>query len=225
MGAMGKEWRYRWLGLCVAVLMPASALAAPLDCTSIVSPLKRLACFDEAAGTPPGPAPVASPASRVGLVPAVVDLVQRNEQRRAADDFRFLASLWPEADDDSRQRMIISAPALGVAPPRPYLAISCEASISRVQLVLDEPPGPNRIRLQLLKDDQPVADAYPWQVLDDAGLVVDAGRGLQAIALLRRMGDGQRLRVKSDYPPLDGLVFDAQGLGELIEQERQLCRW
>lgn len=52
MGAMGKEWQYRWLGLCVAVLLPASALAAP-DCTSIVSPLKRLACFDEAAGTPP----------------------------------------------------------------------------------------------------------------------------------------------------------------------------
>ncbi|WP_176470461.1 MULTISPECIES: type VI secretion system-associated protein VasI [Pseudomonas] len=205
--------------------MPAGAMAAAQDCTAIVSPLKRLACFDEAAGTPPGPAPVLAPASRTGVLPAVVDLVQRNEQRRAADDFRFLASLWPETDDDRRQRMIISAPALGVPPPRPYLAISCESSISRVQLVLDDPPGPNRIRIQLFKDGQPVADAYPWQVLDDAGLVVDAGRGLQAIALLRRMGGGQRLSVKSDYSPLDGLVFDAQGLGELIEQERQLCRW
>ena len=52
-----------------------------------------------------------------------------------------------------------------------------------------------------------------------------AGRGRQAIALLRNMGGGHRLRLESDYPRLDGLVFDAEGLGELIEQERQVCRW
>ena len=36
---------------------------------------------------------------------------------------------------------------------------------------------------------------------------------------------GQRLRVESDYPRLHGLIFDAEGLGELIEQERQACSW
>ncbi|MNJ13897.1 hypothetical protein D3C77_81090 [compost metagenome] len=220
---MRNRGRSRWLALWVYALIPVSAMASPVDCTPIVSPLKRLACFDEAAGTLPQPA--VAPQTRVGLIPAVVDLVQRNENRRAPDDFRFLASVWPEPEDDRQQRMIISAPALGVSPPRPYLAISCESNISRVQLVLDEPPRPNRISVQLFKDEQPVAAAYQWQVLDDAGLVVDAGRGLQAIALLRRMGSGQRLSVKSDYPPLDGLVFDAHGLGELIEQERTLCRW
>ena len=54
---------------------------------------------------------------------------------------------------------------------------------------------------------------------------MDAGRGLQAIALLRNMGGGQRLRLESDYLRLNGLVFDAEGLGELIEQERKVCRW
>ncbi|MNJ14841.1 hypothetical protein D3C77_90750 [compost metagenome] len=222
---MRKRGRSGWAGLCVYALLHGSAMAAPVDCTTIISSLKRLACFDEAAGTPPAPTVAQTVPPEVGMLPAIVNLVQRNEARRTADDFRFLMSSWPEPENPSEQRMVISAPALGVAPPRPYLAISCESNISRLQLVLDEPPRPNRIRLQLFKDGQPLSAAYQWQVVDDAGLVVDAGRGLQAISLLRQMGAGQRLSLASDYPPLDGLVFDAEGLGALIEQERQLCRW
>ena len=93
-----------------------------------------------------------------------------------------------------------------------------------MQLLMAEPVVPNRIRLRLFKDDLPLAAAREWRVLD-SGQVIDAGRGLPAIDLLRGMGGGQRLRLESDYPPLDGLMFDADGLGVLIEQERQLCRW
>ncbi|MEG0860169.1 MAG: type VI secretion system-associated protein VasI [Pseudomonas sp.] len=221
-----RKWRRSGcVGLYVYAMLHGSAMAAPEDCTTIISPLKRLACFDEAAGTPPGPLVAATAQPDVGLLPAIVNLVQRNEARRRGDDFRFLMSSWPEPENPGEQQMVISAPALGVAPPRPYLAISCESKISRLQLVLDEPPGPNRVRLQLFKDDQPLSAAYQWQVMGDAGLVVDAGRGLQAISLIRQMGAGQRLSLASDYPALDGLVFDAEGLGALIEQERQLCRW
>lgn len=201
----------------------AQAASVTQDCPAIVSPLKRLECFDQAAGTP-----IHHPQARVGSVGQVlpiIDLVQRNEIKRQQQDSGFVLSVFPEIDDDREQRMVISAPALGALPPRPYLVISCESKISRLQLVLDEPATRNKIRIQLFNDEHAVAPAYPWQVLDDAGLVVDAGRGLQAISLLRRMGGGQRLRVESDYPPLDGLQFDAQGLGELIEQERQVCRW
>ncbi|WP_256831555.1 type VI secretion system-associated protein TagO [Pseudomonas sp. Pse1] len=176
-----------------------------------------------AAGTPIHHAPVAPRA--ISRVLPIVDLVQRNEAKRPPEDQRFLLSSFPEPDNDQQHRLVISAPALGALPPRPYLAISCESRISRLQLVLDEPAKPNKIRIQLFKDERPVSEAYQWQVLDDAGLVVDAGRGLQAISLLRNMGGGQRLRLESDYPRLHGLVFDAEGLGELIEQERQACRW
>jgi type VI secretion system protein VasI len=182
--------------------------AATQDCPSIVSPLKRLECFDLAAGTPIHHAPAAPRA--VGQVLPIIDLVQRNEVKRPPEDQRFLLSSFPEPDDERQQRLVISAPALGALPPRPHLVISCESKISRLQLVLDEPAKPNKIRIQLFKD---------------AGLVVDAGRGLQAIALLRNMGGGQRLRLESDYLRLNGLVFDAEGLGELIEQERKVCRW
>ena len=220
---MRNGWRgWKW-GLCLTAMAVMDAQAATQDCPSIVSPLKRLECFDLAAGTPIHHAPAAPRA--VGRVLPIVDLVQRNEARRPPEDQRFLLSSFPEPDNDQQQRLVISAPALGALPPRPYLAISCESNISRLQLVLDKPAKPNRIRIQMFKDERPVSEAYQWQVLDDAGLVVDAGRGLQAISLLRNMGGGQRLRLESDYPRLHGLVFDAEGLGELIKQERQVCRW
>jgi type VI secretion system protein VasI len=220
---MPKDWRV-WLGsLCV--LGTTQAYAAPVvqDCPEIVSSLKRLECFDRAAGTPIHD--LQAQPRFMGQVLPIVDLVQRNELKRQPETYGFLLSVFPEPEDDLQQRLVISAPALGALPPRPYLAISCESKISRLQLVLDEPAKPNKIRIKLFNDDRAVSPAYAWQVLDDAGLVVDAGRGLQAIALLRQMGGGQRLRLESDYPRLNGLVFDAQGLGELIDQERQVCRW
>ena len=220
---MRNGWRgWKW-ALCLTVVAVIEAQAATQDCPAIVSPLKRLECFDLAAGTPIHQPP-ALPRT-LGRVLPIVDLVQRNEAKRPPEDQRFLLSSFPEPDNDQQHRLVISAPALGALPPRPYLAISCESRISRLQLVLDEPAKPNKIRIQLFNDKQPVSAAYQWQVLDDAGLVVDAGRGRQAIALLRNMGGGHRLRLESDYPRLDGLVFDAEGLGELIEQERQVCRW
>jgi len=223
---MHNGWRGWKGGLCLTAMVVMEAQSATQECPSIVSPLKRLECFDLAAGTPVHHAPAAPRA--LGRVLPIVDLVQRNETKRPPEDQRFLLSSFPEPDNDQQHRLVISAPALGALgalPPRPYLAISCESKISRLQLVLDEPARPNKIRIQLFKDERPVSEAYQWQVLDDAGLVVDAGRGLQAISLLRNMGGGQRLRLESDYPRLHGLVFDAEGLGDLIKQERQACRW
>lgn len=221
---MRNGWRGWMWGLCLCAMGVIEAQAAAQDCPAIVSPLKRLECFDLATGTPIHHPPV-QPQPFVGQVLPIVDLVQRNEVKRQPEDYRFLMSTFPEPDNDSQQRLVISAPALGALPPRPYLAISCESKISRLQLVLDEALEPNKIRVQLFNDELPVSKAYQWQVLDDAGLVLDAGRGLPAIALLRHMSGGKRLRLESDYPPLHGLVFDAEGLGELIEQERQVCRW
>jgi type VI secretion system protein VasI len=223
---MRNGWQHwYWLAALCVSLGATQVQAAPVttNCPAITSPLKRLECFDLAAGTPIHHPPV--PPQVLGQVLPIVDLVQRNEAKRSPEDQRFLLSSFPEPDNDQHHRLVISAPALGALPPRPYLAISCESGISRLQLVLDEPAKPNKIRIQLFKDERPVSEAYQWQVLDDAGLVVDAGRGLQAISLLRNMGGGQRLRLESDYPRLHGLVFDAEGLGELIEQERQACRW
>lgn len=214
------------LGSCLLVMGGQQALAMPAarDCTTVVSSLKRLECFDQAAGTPirtMAPQPVAY----VGRMLPIVDLVQRNEAKRSPGDFRFLISHWPEPDNERAQRVVISAPALGAFAPRPTLAISCESSITRLQLVLDEPVKRNKLHIQLLADDQPLSTAT-WQVMDEAGLVVEFSRGLPTIALLRQIMGSQRLELKSTQDPaLNGLVFDAQGLDALIAQERQACRW
>ncbi|WP_278939485.1 type VI secretion system-associated protein VasI [Pseudomonas helleri] len=214
------------LGACLLVMGGQQALAMPAarDCTTVVSSLKRLECFDQAAGTPirtMAPQPVAY----VGRMLPIVDLVQRNEAKRSPGDFRFLISHWPEPDNERAQRVVISAPALGAFAPRPTLAISCESSITRLQLVLDEPVKRNKLHIQLLADDKPLSTAT-WQVMDEAGLVVEFSRGLPTITLLRQIMGSQRLELKSTQDPaLNGLVFDAQGLDALIAQERQACRW
>ena len=64
------------LGACLLVMGGQQALAMPAarDCTTVVSSLKRLECFDQAAGTPirtMAPQPVAY----VGRMLPIVDLV------------------------------------------------------------------------------------------------------------------------------------------------------
>ncbi|SAK75946.1 hypothetical protein AWB80_04402 [Caballeronia pedi] len=230
------------LGLAGCGPHDKSTAAAPWhDCTSIASPVRRLACFDAAAGTPPehadpkadstvapsAPAAVSDADLQARSAPAgrsaIAALVQRNEAERRGASTQFLLSRVATDDSDGAQ-MIISAPALGSAAPRPYLVVSCISGITRLQLLTSELVSSNRMRMRLFLDGKPLSDATTWQVLD-TGDVVDAGRGLVAIDLVRRLSDGARLRIESDYPQADGLMFDATGLKALIAQEREACHW
>ncbi|HTV87196.1 MAG TPA: type VI secretion system-associated protein VasI [Dyella sp.] len=196
-----------------------------------MSPVERLACFDTLAGTPI-PQPVKTATASTPTVdgeqgtaasPAIVKLVQRNEAQRKAEDHRFLLSRTQDGTSVASQ-IVISAPTLGSDVLRPLLAISCLSGITRLQFITRQPIPHNRLHMRLLMDDKPVADAAIWQVLD-AGNVVDAGRGLVAIDTLKRMPGGNRLQTESDYAPLDGLIFDATDLHDLIAQQREACHW
>ena len=121
---MHNGWRGWKGGLCLTAMVVMEAQSATQECPSIVSPLKRLECFDLAAGTPVHHAPAAPRA--LGRVLPIVDLVQRNETKRPPEDQRFLLSSFPEPDNDQQHRLVISAPALGALPPRPYLAGDAE---------------------------------------------------------------------------------------------------
>lgn len=211
-----------FVGCCMVAPVQASTLAPARDCTVLVSALERLACFDAAAGTP-ARVPVL-PTRPAVLRPEIVALVEANEAGRESENHRFRLLQRPQIRGEGPQ-MVISAPALGATPPRPLLVISCQSNISRLQVLVAAPLVPNRVRLRLFKDGRPVADARDWRVLD-SGQVIDAGRGLPAIEVLRELSGARRLRLQSDdYPPLNGLVFDAEGLDALIKQERELCRW
>lgn len=212
-----------------------SAVAAGNDCTTIVSPQERLACFDAKAGTPPPPpaalqakAPTAPPTPATTPAsakrPDITALVQANEAKRHADDTGLLLTRTPERLP-GQDKVIISAPALGRSTPGPTLAISCLQNISRLQLLTAEALPFNRANLRLLLDGRPVSASQPWQVLDD-GTVTDAGRGLVAIQQLRHLArPAQRLQIESDQAPFDGLVFDVSRLHEQLVQQREACHW
>ncbi|WP_321866326.1 type VI secretion system-associated protein TagO [Paraburkholderia tropica] len=217
---------------------PAAATNPIAACTVIVSPMQRLACFDAVAGTPAGlarltaePATAGSPsiaASAAAEVqsesaPAVAELVRRNEASRTGDSSQFVMSRWPDGDQ-GRLQVVISAPAIGSGAQGPWLAISCKSGITRLQFLSSESLLDNRIRIRLSMDGRSLSDATIWQVLE-SGNVIDAGRGLVAIELLRRIGNGARLRIESSYPALDGQEFDATRLKALIDEEREACHW
>lgn len=191
-------------------------------CTRIPSSLERLACFDRVAGTPamiPGTsAGVGGNAQRS----EIIKLVLANESRRQDKDSSFLINESPESDGGTQ--IVITAPALGATAPKPYLAISCILNISRLQIVTEKPVTQNVVNIQFLLDGRPVSGQTEWQVLY-SGQVVDAGRGLPAIDLIRRLSGGERLTVQSNYELLDGLVFDASNLPGLIARERVACHW
>lgn len=203
---------------------------ARVDCTTIVSDMERLACFDAAAGTPPSLVPRASgsvdtptQAASSRTVSDVTELIRQNEAARRERDSLFLIS---RSEDrlPGQTRVMISAPALDAAPQPTYLAISCMSNISRLQLLTHRPPDRNRISIRLFIDERALSTARPWQVMEE-GNVIDAGRGLVAIDLLRQFSSGGRLRVESDYAPINGLMFNAEGLHALIAQQREACHW
>lgn len=208
----------------------ASSESESRDCTVIVSAVKRLACFDERNGTPPLPVTRREPTEDHGTTPSIpvlpiVGMVRDNEAARSAEDearFRIM-----EVHDSAldQQQVVISAPALGVSEQRPYLAISCLSNITRLQLLVEQPIEHNQVRMRLVLDDRPLTESkIAWRVLE-VGNVVDAGRGLVAIDQLKRLGEGGHLRLESDYIPFDGLVFDATGLKDLVDRQREACHW
>ncbi|MDF0729260.1 type VI secretion system-associated protein VasI [Pseudomonas entomophila] len=204
------------------LLYSGQVLANPArDCPQVVSNLERLACFDQAAGTPvhvPRQAWSAPEQEAPSLLSVMV-----NEARRAPDDLTFTLSEQGNSDAQGQKRLVISAPAIAATEPRPFLAISCIENISRLQLLIGEPIDVGRVTVQLRTELQSTA-ALPWQVMEN-GQVLDAGRGLPAIEKIKALIGAHRIHVVSDDPVVDGLTFDAQGLDPLIEQARAACRW
>ncbi|MGE8701290.1 MAG: type VI secretion system-associated protein VasI [Achromobacter sp.] len=238
-----------WALLLVAAVLAAGyaatdAVAAGRRCTTIVSAIERLACFDAEAGTPPtataessasaadaaaadaaaaGAAAAAAPFELV-RVPDIVGLVQRNESRRKADDAGVLLLRVGDAIP-GQDKVVISAPALAGSEPRPLLAISCLQNISRLQLITAEPLDVSRVSIRVLLDGRPISGRRPWQVLDD-GTVTDAGRGLVAIEQLRHLTRAsQQIQLESDHASFDGLSFDTAALDALMVQQREACHW
>ncbi|MDR0277965.1 MAG: type VI secretion system-associated protein TagO [Paucimonas sp.] len=201
------------------------ATAATHDCTRITSALERLACFDAAAGTPPGDPSLPSPATEpVVKVPAIRLLVEANEAGRQPEETGSRITRSADALP-GQDKVMITVPALAGTAPDTYLAISCLSNISRLQLLSSEPLPVNHIDIRLLLDGRPVTPRRTWQVLED-GTVSDAGRGLVAIEQLRQLTrPGERLQIESDHAAFDGMAFDARALARHMSRQREACHW
>ncbi|MDG3821081.1 type VI secretion system-associated protein TagO [Pseudomonas aeruginosa] len=200
--------------------------AASTDCKAIVSALERLACFDQAAGTPPLPVEaLRQPGHPPAVVePEIIGLLKENEADREPSQAGVKLLRAPDTLP-GQKRIAITAPSTRGIATEPYLAISCLANISRLQLISRAPVDVNRMNIRLLLDNRPLGDARPWQVLED-GKIVDAGRGLVAIEQLRQMSQpASQIWVESDYAPFDGVRFDVSGLHAQILAQREACHW
>ncbi|MBI6888099.1 type VI secretion system-associated protein VasI [Pseudomonas putida] len=195
------------------LLMPALTRASQ-DCPRIVSNIERLACFDQAAGTP-GFTPHRQWSAQELEAPTL-RRVLIHETGRAPEDLMFRLR-------SEEGGLLISAPAIASVAPPPYLIISCVQNISRLQLVTAQPVDASRVQVRL-RGERGATVPTPWQVMEN-GQVLDAGRGLPGIEQIKQLIGAHRIHVESDNPAVDGLVFDAQGLDPLIDEARKTCRW
>lgn len=202
------------LGVSLLFLLMPALTRASQDCQRIVSNIERLACFDQAAGTP-GFTPQRQWSAQELEAPTV-RRVLIHETGRAPEDLMFRLR-------SEEGGLLISAPAIASVAPHPYLIISCVQNISRLQLVTAQPVDASRVQVQL-RGERGATAPTPWQVMEN-GQVLDAGRGLPGIEQIKQLIGAHRIHVESDNPAVDGLVFDAQGLGPLIDEARKTCRW
>jgi type VI secretion system protein VasI len=218
----GMRW-LGWIGLLIVFSTARAAFAASdaHACARIASPSDRLACFD---AIYPASAAVSVPMpTSPGPASDIVTSVHAEEATRP--DGETGARLYATTDEHGQPGLIIVTPASHLGSSPAYLVISCLSRISRLQLVLASPVAATQARVRMQLDAQWFPVASPWRVLSP-GTIVDAGRGLPAIDVLRRLGrEAQTIGISSDLPALDGATFPAQGLAALIAQQREMCRW
>ena len=191
-----------WPGL-VASAYEASAgqQHAITTCYRLQSPLVRLACYDQQVRNRESEAHQHKPTIPLGgakLASQVSPLT--------ASAFE----LYIQPDTLSLQQRI----------PGARLTIRCQQRITHLSVHLDRPLPVAVSAPVLLLDEQP----YPvhW-FLRQQRLVLESGRGLPAIAQLKRWLTAKQVQFKID--PAPSLQFDLHGLSAAIAPLRRECHW
>lgn len=217
--------------LLVAALFISSCLQAstevitPSECTQINSSLNRLACFDSFFKTPVNfPGKNKSSDFRADYQPEILRIAQRIEKGRPPETAGLLMQRSVDHKASNQERIILSAPAIGAYPPRPLLIISCINNITRLQIGLEKSLTEHSIPVTLNVDAMSIGGDYLWRVIE-AGKIVDAGRGISSISILKKISKYQRLMIQSDAHLLNGLTFDISGLNQVLPELRKACHW
>ncbi len=219
------------LPIAIFLLVPIISWAktqestGPEKCKAIKPALQRLTCFDQLFKTPIT-IERRKKTTQYGRnkTPAIMQLAEHIEKQRNNETTGLLKEEIMEHEAVDQKRIILTTPAIGSHPPRPLLMISCINNITRLQIGLHQPVNKKRVNITLrLKTKLRLTD-YSWRVTDD-GLIIDAGRGIPSINLLKSMIGQKRILIHSDDISLEGLTFDITGFTHYVKSFRKACHW
>jgi type VI secretion system protein VasI len=123
-----------------------------------------------------------------------------------------------------QQRIVLTTPAIGSRPPRPLLIISCINNITRLQIGLHQSINKGWIKIALGLKNKKYQTNTSWR-MTGAGEIVDAGRGIPSINLLKSMLGQSRVQIHSKDMLLNGLTFDITGFSQQMKSFRLACHW
>lgn len=206
-----------WLMASVFIAATASAekqapqaLAQALsECRLESSQLIRLACYDKIMADTSVETQIDS--SQMGKA---WRQAMEHEMQRTDNSAGFLVTL-PETGD---YPVIMTIPAIGYAPPRPVMMISCIDNITRLQVALPRQQEAGSVMLTTDKT-QFTADWF----LRENGYVLESSRGLLGIDEIKRLLNGEKLTLK--LANNDRLTFNISGISEEIKPLRTACHW
>lgn len=206
-----------WLMTSLFVVTTASAektnpqaLAQALsECRLESSQLIRLACYDQIMADSPAQTPFDP--SQMGKA---WRQAMEHEMQREDNSAGFLVTL-PETGS---YPVIMTIPAIGFAPPRPVMMISCIDNITRLQVALPRQQEAGSVMLTTDKT-QFTADWF----LRENGYVLESSRGIPGIDEIKRLLNGETLTLK--LANNDRLTFNISGISTDIKPLRTACHW
>jgi len=195
-------------------LLPATpAYSGLMDqaqaCSGEPRRLQRLACFDAIFATPLA-------VQSAHEAPQLPNSERwRQAYAQAVGDNR---DGWVYRDSGMAAGLLLTLPALGATLPRPLMVLQCHNNITELALMLPQPLGQDRVRVNIN------GDPSLWRLRDD-GYMLSAGRGLPSIALVKTLALMPQVRVQANVSSIDGLVFDLAGFPSAIKPLRNACGW
>lgn len=212
------------MGSAAVVAKPVTQLQKAQQCRKIQERLQRLQCFDEVFATPV--VTKKAPAQHQIQAPMVWQRAVEYEKNHTQAGFHLgmensakpsdgiwlsaTARRWPHPQTPSSEAM-----------QKPILMLSCEKKISRVRLLLPKSLDIGRVNITVSGHRQ---NTQSWLV-DESGLILESGRGLPAIHLMRALVANQPILLRSNVASVNGLEFSSQGLKSSIKALQKACEW
>lgn len=185
-------------------------------CTTIKSPVLRLACFDKLFQTPTYQVGSTYQANNDKLSHSVRHILNlENTDNTIADSFRV---------SHTGDKIEITLPSDSESTLSPVMFFGCIDNITHFQVALKQPIQKKRIRVNVLDTlSTNTLFSAQWQV-SDQGYLLDIGRGLFAIEKIKKMLNSQTITYQ--IPSLKyRWHFDLTNLKEHIRPLRDSCGW